>query len=279
MKNLAALLLAAFAFISPATAVEPIQVISWNVESDGADPAVIARQLAELGRHDVFALQEVHPRDADRYGQAIRSAYGKQYRYLFSQTGRSDRQLIAFDSQRLTLESISELFQQGVHRLNDWNHRSPFVASFRDAQSGERFAFITVHLARGNADLRTEQARGLAEWTREIQLPVIAVGDFNMDYDFHRRQGNEAFQVFTAAPELKWIKPEPLIDSNWADRNGDGQDDYPDSLLDFTWVGGPAKDWKAESVVVVRDGDFPDDATTSDHRPIKLSIVPAPASN
>ena len=159
MKTSAILVIAASALVSSATGTEPLRVMSWNVESGGTDPATIAKELAELGRHDVFALQEVHPRDADRYGQAIRTAYGKQYRYLFSQTGGSDRLLLAFDSARLVLESITELFQHGSHRLNDWQHRSPLVATFRDTKSNERLAVVTVHLARGNAELRTEQGQ------------------------------------------------------------------------------------------------------------------------
>ena len=38
----------------------------------------------------------------------------------------------------------------------------------------------------------------------------------------------------------KWIKPEPLVDTNWADHDGDGDDDYPDSMLDFIFVAGAA---------------------------------------
>ena len=127
-----------------------------------------------------------------------------------------------------------------------------------------------------DAELRTEQARGLAQWAADVRLPVIAIGDFNMDYDFHAQQGNEAFQVFLAAPVLKWVKPAKLVDTNWADRDRNGQDDYPDSLLDFAWVAGPAKEWTAEAVVVVREGDFPDDAKTSDHRPMTLRVTPTP---
>lgn len=82
MKTFAALVITASVLVSTATGTEPLHVISWHVASDAASPATIAKQLAELGRHDVFALQEVHPQDADRYGQAIRTAYGKQYRYF-----------------------------------------------------------------------------------------------------------------------------------------------------------------------------------------------------
>jgi hypothetical protein len=95
-----------------------------------------------------------------------------------------------------------------------------------------------------------------------------------MDYDFQTQKGNEAFQVFLAAPNLQWVKPAELIDTNWADPDGDGKDNFPDSVLDFAWVAGSAKQWMPEAVVVVRENDFPDDDRTSDHRPVKLLVTP-----
>ena len=61
-----------------------------------------------------------------------------------------------------------------------------------------------------------------------------------------------------------------MIDTNWSDNNG--VDRYPDSILDFSFVAGAAKDWKAECRVLVREGDFPDDKKTSDHRPVELVL-------
>jgi hypothetical protein len=49
---------------------------------------------------------------------------------------------------------------------------------------------------------------------------------------------------------------------------------YPHSCLDFTFVAGKAKLWHSRSRVIVRDGDFPDDEKTSDHRPVELVVVP-----
>ncbi|MDA0991027.1 MAG: hypothetical protein O3A51_09780 [Verrucomicrobia bacterium] len=43
-------------------------------------------------------------------------------------------------------------------------------------------------------------------------------------------------------------------------------------MLDFTFVAGAAKDFKCENRVIVRDGDFPDDKSTSDHRPVELVV-------
>ena len=126
-----------------------------------------------------------------------------------------------------------------------------------------------THLARGDADLRLSQATGLREWAKEQSLPIIAAGDFNFDWDFPTEKGNAAFDAFVEGDVWKWVKPAELIDSNWADRDNDGQDDYPHSILDFVFVANAARTWQSFSRVVTEAGDFPDDRTTSDHRPVE----------
>ena len=121
----------------------------------------------------------------------------------------------------------------------------------------------------GNADFRQKQAAGLREWARDQKLPIICIGDFNFDYNFANENGNEAFREFMRDGIWKWVKPAEWIDTNWADRNEDGVDDYPGSMLDFVFVANGAREWKAESRVIVLDGDFPDDLMTSDHRPVR----------
>ena len=97
-------------------------------------------------------------------------------------------------------------------------------------------------------------------------------GDFNFDYSFATQAGNAAFTEFLSDDTWKWVRPDPLIDTNWADHDGNGSDDYPDSMLDFVFVAGAARGWEATCSVVVRAGDFPDDQTTSDHRPVSCVI-------
>jgi endonuclease/exonuclease/phosphatase family metal-dependent hydrolase len=125
-----------------------------------------------------------------------------------------------------------------------------------------------------NAELRTEQANGVREWGRDQALPTVAVGDFNMDFVFATERGNEGFTAMLRDNVWQWVRPEELIDTNWSDTDGDGMDNFPDSMLDFAFVAGPAKDWQPVSNVTVRNGDSPDDATTSDHRPIELLLAP-----
>jgi hypothetical protein len=48
-------------------------------------------------------------------------------------------------------------------------------------------------------------------------------------------------------------------------------------MLDFAFVASAAKELECKCRVIVRDGDFPDDDATSDHRPVEL-IVQVPAN-
>lgn len=243
-----------------------ISILSWNVESGGNDPDVIADQLRQLGEYDIYCLQEVHSRNFDRYAEATGLVS------INSKSGAGDRLQILFDDQRFQLLEQKELMEHRGYVLNNGTHRSPLYVRLQDKNTGVQIIVMTNHLARGSAELRKEQAIGLREWARDQSVGVINIGDFNMDFDFPTGRGNDAFPEILRDNIFSWIKPVELIDTNWADRNNDGVDDYPDSMLDFAFVAGPAKEWKPVCHVIVREGDFPDDETTSDHRPIELRL-------
>lgn len=246
-----------------------LSILAWNVESGGSDPEVIAKQLAELRSHDVYCLSEVDSDEFERFRKALPAGFAS----IDSTSGGGDRLQIIFNGNRFELLEEKELSQHRNFELNNGNHRSPMFVRLKEKTSGVEFIVMVNHLARGNADLRTKQAIGLREWARDQNVAVINIGDFNMDYDFHTQKGNAAFPEMLRDNVYNWVKPVELIDTNWADQDGDGKDNYPDSMLDFAFVAGPAKEWQPVCHVVVRDGDFPDDKTTSDHRPIELKLV------
>lgn len=268
MKTIALL---AAALLTTATHADPLRIISWNVESGGADPAIIARQLIELGQYDIYALQEVDGQDIGRYAGAVRQSHGKGYRFISSHTGRNDRLLIVFDDERFDLLEARELFQFGKYELNTWRHRSPLVLVLRDTKTDREFNVVTVHLARGDRSFRREQATGLREWVKSESRSTILIGDCNFDYHYGRRKGNQAFDNFTKGEVWRWVRPALDVDSNWSDRDGDGRDNYPSSVLDFAFVAGE-EIGRATAEIVVREGDFPDDDRTSDHRPVSLVV-------
>jgi endonuclease/exonuclease/phosphatase family metal-dependent hydrolase len=245
-------------------------LLSWNVESDGATSKVICEQLAELNQndhYDIFTLSEVLPADLKKF----RYALGKHYKYVYSKSGFSDRLEILYNENKFELVRHFEIKE--INILN--RYRAPLVAHLKDRANGTEFLVMVNHLARGKAEIRQKQATMLVDWARDQTLPVFALGDYNFDFVFKTRKGNPAFSNMLKDNIWRWVEPVELIDTNWYDnpRNPDGIDDYPGSILDFAFVAASAKNWKSTCRVLVREGDFPDDKTTSDHRPFEMTIV------
>ena len=120
--------------------------------------------------------------------------------------------------------------------------------------------------------LRQQQAKALRLWAAATDPARDRDGRLQLRLRFATQAGNAAFTEFLSDDTWKWARPDPLVDTNWADHDGNGSDDYPGSMLDFVFVAGAARGWEATCSVVVRAGDFPDDQTTSDHRPVSCVI-------
>lgn len=274
--------------------------------ADGNTPAVIAAELTALqhdhGPYDLLGLTEVLPDSASLYEQAA-NAGGRSYRAFTSTTGATDRLLILFDADRFELvgEPVNLESHDGI-TFPGGTSRRPFFVQLRDLRNGGlEFLFMVNHLTRGNAGARQMQAAGLREWAEDQTLPVIAAGDFNFDFDFEALTGNQSMAIFmeddaNQADIWKWIIPNALVettppgpdqrtfvaahfaDSNWADDNDsetERVDRFPGSILDFVFVAQGAREWTGRSSVIVREGDFPDTADTSDHRPVEARFDPS----
>jgi len=286
-----------------ATPAEEFRMLAWNVESNRpgqqpvSDADVIARQLADLlrapeTRAEVIALSEVEPKTVWTYRRAAAEGLGGDVDFVTSASGGyadADSLLLVVDARRFRIDEVIELHRYAGIRANftveDENSsehgsvrgRSPLIARLHDLTNGAEFWVIVNHLARGENELRTDQARALRRWAADRREPVIAAGDFNFDYEFKTAKGNAAFDAMLEEGTWTWIKPDPLVDSNWSEdrrRLGPGVDSYPDSILDFVFVANAAKAWRGTSDVIVRAGDFPDDDRTSDHRPIVATFDP-----
>ncbi len=298
-----AILLAAW--LSASARAEEFRVLAWNVESNRpgqpqvSDADVIAGQLVDLlrasaTRSQVIALSEVEPKTVWTYRRAVADGLGGEVDFVTSASGGyadADSLMLVVDARRFRIDEVIELHRYKGIRANftveDENSsehgsvrgRSPLIARLHDLADGSDFWVIVNHLARGEDDLRTDQARALRCWAADRSEPVIAAGDFNFDYDFKTAKGNPAFDAMMEDDTWDWVKPDPLVDSNWSEdrrRTGRGVDSYPDSILDFVFVANAAKRWQGESDVIVRSGDFPDDDRTSDHRPLIATFRPVP---
>jgi endonuclease/exonuclease/phosphatase family metal-dependent hydrolase len=288
--------LAALALSLPA-AGEDFRLLAWNVESNRpnqppvSNPLVIAEQLTELMKDpattaEVIVLSEVDPVTVLRFQKAVAEGLGTEVDYVTSASGGfedTDSLLVIVNKQRFRIDEVMELHRYAGIAANFNNAetdsadfgamraRSPLAVKLFDLKGNDSFWVVANHLARGEAELRTDQARMLVKWAADQSVPVITAGDFNFDYEFKTQQGNPGYQAMMEGGVWEWVKPDPLVDSNWSDdRQAVGQraDRYPDSILDFVFVAKGAKQWQAESDVVVRPNDFPDNDQTSDHRPL-----------
>lgn len=238
-------------------------LLDWNVEAGGSAVPTILKQLKELEPFDVMGLSEVPVAEADKF-----AAHWPGDSYLLGSAGGPAKLLLAWNPQVFDKVSAQELKKVGDQEFAPGIQAAPLVAVLRHKASGQEMVVVMLHLARGSAELRKKQSLQLIDWAKQQTLPVIAVGGFNFDYDFVKHKGNESFDAFTAVDTFQWVKPVKWVDSNWSDRNKDGKDDYPDSMLDYVFVSGAAKNWKMTSEIIVRPGDFPDTDSTSDHRPV-----------
>lgn len=219
----------------PLRSSDPVRVIAWNVESGGSDPATIATRLRSFADYSIVALSEVAASAAPLYAKEFPG-----FESILGSTGGGDRLQLLIDKDRFEILESKEMDRFEDHQLNNGNHRSPLMARLKDKQTSIEFIILHNHLARTNAELRKAQAIGLREWARVQTSPVIAVGDYNFDFDFPTKQGNESFVEFMRDGVWKWIEPKEWIDSNWADANKDGKDDFPDSMLDFAFAANAA---------------------------------------
>ncbi len=128
--------------VSP-TEIKPkfeVEFLSWNLESEGSKPAVIAQQLADMKRFDVYALSEVMPSAR----AIIEMALGKNYATVVSESGFNDRLAIVYDETKF--EKIKQFEIQEINFKH--RYRAPLVLVLKDKATDIKFAVMNNHLAR-----------------------------------------------------------------------------------------------------------------------------------
>ncbi len=261
----------------PAAAQVALTVTTWNVESGGSEVKTLTSRLGSAVGVDLWGLTEVSGRWAAPFERAAAIGEGAPFKSLLGRSGGADRLAILFDVKRFELLSWFEIPVVNV----GGNVRAPIVARFRDRESNVEFLFMVNHLYRSDEAARHRQARLLNTWIAGQKLPVIAVGDYNFDWDVRSngKSRDRGYDLLTAEGRYRWVRPRRLL-STQCSRVGDGEDARCryNSILDFVFVGGPALEWPAQSWIIQHPGDFPDTDETSDHRMVKATFTLPSAS-
>jgi endonuclease/exonuclease/phosphatase family metal-dependent hydrolase len=251
--------------LSVATARQ-IDVIGWNMESGGADVTVLAEQIDQFAGIDIWGFSEVQNLGwASAFTEAAGEGDQDDYQMILGTTGGGDLLLIVYNA---TL--FEEIRHFELHDINPLGRvRAPLVAQFREKETGQEFLFMVNHLYRSKADKRHEQSQDLNAWIQQQTLPVIAVGDYNYDWDVENgeTQHDRGYDLLTANNVVGWVKPETLLPTNCHTQFT--------SVLDFIFVTNDiSTTWHPQSTIEMSQENYcPDSDATSDHRPIKATFT------
>jgi endonuclease/exonuclease/phosphatase family metal-dependent hydrolase len=244
----------------------PITVATWNVESGGADTATIAGQIAAFDGVDIWGLTEVNgDGDALLYENGAEVGEAADFARVVGTTGGADRMVVLYDDSRFDLQGSGELSEINI----GGSVRASLVVTLTETASAQSLIFMVNHLYRSNEDARHQQAQLLNAWAAAQTLPVINVGDFNFDFAVDESSRDLGYDNLVANGVWQWVRPATLVTTQCS-----GWPCAFNSVLDFVFVSGDAQSWQGTSTITVRAGDFPDDATTSDHRPVLATLTP-----
>ncbi len=238
----------------------------------GSDPATIADQIAAFEGVDLWGFSEVNANDAMRFEDGAAVGEGANFAGVLGTTGGGDRLLAVYDADRYTLLGSGELGEINV----GGNVRASLVLTLEEKATALQFIFMVNHLYRTDDAARHTQATLLNQWAATQTLPVIAVGDYNFDWDVATGTHDMGYDLMVQNGRWEWVKPAALVTTECS-----GNPCQYNEVLDFVFVAGAAEQWPASSEIVVRAGDFPDNENISDHRPVEAMFsveVPATAT-
>jgi uncharacterized protein YraI len=251
---------------TPAPPAEPITVVSWNTELNDADIAVISDRIVTFQGVDLWGLVEVNRASHQIILEAAAEmGESADFGSVLSVSGAGDRLLALYDAERFDLLDSWE--ETEINTTG--NARAALVLELREQRSNTRFLFMVNHLYRSREDERRQQAQLLNAWAARQTLPVIAVGDYNFDWEVAGTDHDAGYDLLTVNDRFRWVRPATLVTTQCS-----GWPCTFNSVLDFVFTAGAAQAWRAESEIVVTPGDFPDDDTTSDHRPLLARFWP-----
>ncbi len=240
-----------------------LTVVGFNVESGGADIAVLRKQVADMQGVDLWGFSEVDSEDwARELDKGAEEGENASFDVVLGASGQRDRLAIAFNTDRFELVRKFELGDINI----EGKVRAPLVIQVKDREhAGLEYLFMVNHLYRGSAEGRHKQGELLNAWIRTQTLPVIAVGDYNFDYlvdGGDKGQRDLGFDNMTKDAVWTWIRPHTLESTTTPSKR------RPAAVLDFVFAGNAAAQWPASSEIVKLPDEFTDRDKTSDHRPV-----------
>lgn len=243
---------------------ETIVAVTYNVESGDAQAATVAERVAEVQGEVLWGFTEVASQAWLDVFAAAADDGNQDFQTALGSTGNSDRLGIVWDATVLEWISTQELNSINV----GGTARAPMVAEFEVRANGQRFLYMVNHLWRTDDALRLEQAELLNEWAVQQTLPVVAMGDYNFDWNVEGGETDHdpGYDALVAGDRWVWVRPDVLIQTQCSFENR--------SVLDFAFMAGAARSWDASSEILFpQNVHCQDDEFKSDHRPVLLEFT------
>lgn len=234
--------------------------MGYNIEGgykSGAEIATVASYMEKVGHADIWALSEV----TISWEKQLITAAGGDYVALATANAieTADTLMLLINSTRFQVQSYQELDDVKVQPYS----RPPLVVTLKEISTGKVFQVIVNHLERGDAKGRHVQARKLNQYASQVTLPLVAMGDYNFDWDLNNggQSPDKGYDLLTKNGVFTWVKPEYMIKTNCSKKYN--------SILDFAFV--TDKVTAIKSDVLLRDKRIcEDDHKKPDHRPVGL---------
>lgn len=262
---------------SPSTAADEVRIATYNIES-GSDtqPHLVAESMAEVGRTDIWLLQEV-AREDDLLPLLNRVGTGR-WAYLISKSGNyhsasghNDHLAILYDTRVFDLLEEVELHASRVRADGSpWpNLRGTQFARLRHRESAQEFWVGNLHqkCCRGSEDVRAAQSRIMMDWIKQASAPVILGGDFNVPIEPDSVEGNLSSGSFKLITEtLRWQRPRNPIKTHCGALST--------AMLDHFFTSSTLDPWSPRTeVALASDAYCQSDAQGyADHRPVVLTL-------
>lgn len=239
------------------TLAKPMSLLGLNVEGgykEQAEVSNVTKVIKSSVPPDILILSEL---SIDWKSDIVGIS---DYKYIISSeaTPKTDALGIFYDYKRFDLLESYEI-DYSVNK----HERDGLVARFRDKDTQVDFTVVANHFMRGKGvtnEQRVKQAKLMNQQFSDTKELVIAMGDYNFDYDLSTRKGNKSFNEFMTG-NWKWIKPSSLYKTHC--------DPQYNSILDFAFVLGEYKN--ASSEILFREMNYCKKGFP-DHRPVRLTI-------
>lgn len=245
----------------------PITVVGWNTQLSDAAITRITDRIAAFTEINLWGLTAVnqltYQYDLEAAAEAGEMA---DFGSVMGRSGGGERIVALYDTSRF---DMIDSWEQDLLDTAAGNARAALVLHLRDKPTDIQLLFMVNHLERDLPELRQQQAQALNAWAARQVLPVIAVGDYNVDWAVADEVHDPAYDTLVADERFQWIRPAELLTTEC---NG-----WPCEMRvvqDFVFTVGAAQSWLAASIIATTPDDFPDDETTSNHRPVVASLWP-----